>query len=67
VIDLICKLCEKDIEPYEERFNHFVIDEDHAADICQECIDKFAKWQGKLIATLFPTKAFKRRYGDGTG
>jgi hypothetical protein len=41
------------------------IDEQHAADICQKCIDKFVKWQGAIYADLFPTKAMKKRFGKG--
>ena len=59
-----CKLCEKDIEPYDARFHHLVLDENNAVDICQACIDKFVKWQGKMLAVLFPTKALKKRYGE---
>lgn len=59
-----CKLCDKTIEQYDVRFHHLVIDENHAVDICQECIDKFVKWQSKMLAILFPTKILKKRYGE---
>ena len=58
-----CSLCEKDIADYSIGFNHLVIDEQHSFDICSACIDKFLKWHGKNLATLFPTKAMKKRYG----
>jgi hypothetical protein len=59
-----CNLCGTDIADYSAEFNHLVIDEHHAVDICPGCIDKFVKWQGKKLAVLFPTKALKRRYGE---
>jgi hypothetical protein len=59
-----CALCEKDIENYHSEFQHFVIDEKHAADICGGCIDKFLKWQSKKFAVLFPTSAMKKRFGE---
>jgi hypothetical protein len=39
-----------------------VIDENHEADICQQCIDKFFKWQQGVYARLFPTSAAKKRF-----
>ena len=58
-----CTLCEKEITNYDARFNRLVIDDEHAADICSICIDKFVDWHGKVIALLFPTKAMKKSYG----
>jgi hypothetical protein len=58
-----CSLCEKAIIDYTAELNHLVIDETHAVDVCPGCIDKFIKWQGKIMAVLFPTKALKKRYG----
>nr|MDO8083599.1 hypothetical protein [Candidatus Sigynarchaeum springense]MDO8115986.1 hypothetical protein [Candidatus Sigynarchaeota archaeon] len=58
-----CSLCEKEIADYSAGFNHLVIDEQHSADICSCCIEKFVKWQGKKLAVLFTTKAMKKRYG----
>jgi len=58
-----CKLCEQEIPDYNTALNHLVIDEYHEVDICQACVDAFVKWQGKIFATLFPTKALKKRYG----
>lgn len=57
-----CVLCEKEIKDYNSSFNHLVIDENRSVDICQECITKFVKWQGKMLAVLFPTRALKKRY-----
>ena len=59
-----CELCKKEISKYNTTFNHLVIDESQAVDICQECIDKFIKWQGKIISVLFPTNALKKRFKD---
>ncbi|MEX2680334.1 MAG: hypothetical protein Q6373_001930 [Candidatus Sigynarchaeota archaeon] len=56
-----CSLYEKEIADYSADFNHLMIDEQHSADICSGCIEKFVKWQGKKIAVLFPTKAMKKR------
>jgi hypothetical protein len=58
-----CNLCNQSIKNYDPTFNHLKIDESCAADICQECIDKFVKWQGRIYVNLFPTKALKKRYG----
>ena len=58
-----CNLCEKIIPKYDAKYHHLIIDERHAVDICPVCIAAFAKWQGKQIAMLFPTKAVKKRYG----
>lgn len=59
-----CKLCEKEIEKYDARFNQLVLDEKHAANICLGCVDKFNKWHGKNLAVLFPTKSLKLRFGQ---
>jgi hypothetical protein len=58
-----CTLCEKPINNYDVNFNHLPIDENHAAHICAECIDKFVRWHGKKLAILFPTNALKKRFG----
>jgi len=58
-----CTLCKKPIHDYHPEFNHLKIDESLDADICSECIDKFVKWQQRIYAKLFPTKAMKKRYG----
>jgi hypothetical protein len=59
-----CHLCEKSITNYNPTFHHLLIDEPHGVDICPECVDKFVKWQTKIYATLFPTRALKKRVGD---
>lgn len=61
-----CKLCDGEIAGYDPTFHHLRIDERHAVDICQGCIDAFLAWQGKMFVKLFPTMAMKRRHG-GTG
>lgn len=61
--EIKCSLCEKNIADYNAVFHHLAIDEQHAADICPDCIRKFVAWQGKKIAVLFPTRAAKKRYG----
>jgi len=58
-----CSLCKKPIEKYDLTFNHLKIDESCEVDICQNCIDKFFKWQGSLFAKLYPTNAMKKRFG----
>ena len=58
-----CTLCEKPINNYKPEFNSLKIDESHEADICSDCIDKFRRWQQKILANLFPTKTAKKRYG----
>jgi hypothetical protein len=59
-----CSLCEKSINNYNPTFNHLTIDEKHAVDICPDCLDKLVKWQSGIYATLFPTKALKKRFGN---
>lgn len=56
-----CILCKKPIEDYNPIFNHLKIDDDHSADICLTCIDKFSKWQFKVLGKLFPSSAMKKR------
>ena len=56
-----CNLCDKPIKNYNPAFSHLKIDESHAVEICQDCVDKFTMWQGDIITNLFPTKALKRR------
>ena len=56
-----CSLCRKEIENYSREFNHLEIDELNSVEICQECIDKFIKWQGKIFAKLFPTRTLKKK------
>jgi hypothetical protein len=58
-----CRLCEKQIKDYNADLNHLSIDETHSVDICIECVDKFTKWQGRMISKLFPTKSMKKRFG----
>jgi hypothetical protein len=58
-----CTLCGKPITNDDPRLNHLQIDETHAADLCQKCVDKFMKWQQGIYAKLFPTNAVKKRYG----
>jgi hypothetical protein len=58
-----CSLCKKPIQKYDVTLNHLIIDESNSADICQDCIDKFFKWQQGIFAQLFPTNALKKRYG----
>ncbi|MFX0102052.1 MAG: hypothetical protein ACFFCS_20975 [Candidatus Hodarchaeota archaeon] len=55
-----CKLCGKSIADYSKVLNCLEIDEFHAIDICQECIDKFLKWQQGIFARLFPTSSMKK-------
>lgn len=61
---MICTLCKKTIENYNSEFNKMQIDETHAVDICQDCIDKFVAWQGRKYAKLFPTTALKKRFAE---
>lgn len=58
-----CSLCGREISRYSQELNHLEIDESHSADLCQDCIDRFIRWQGKVISRLFPTKVMKKRYG----
>jgi len=58
-----CAICKKPIEKYDKSFNHLIIDESCAVDLCQNCIDKFLNWQGELFARLYPTSAMKKRFG----
>ena len=55
-----CKLCKKNIENYNLKFNHLKIDEINSIEICSGCIDKFLKWQQEIFANLFPTKIAKK-------
>jgi hypothetical protein len=57
-----CTLCERQIEPYQEPYNHLAleIDETRSADICQDCIRKVVKLHQKNTAALFPTKIAKK-------
>ena len=55
-----CALCNGTIERYDPAFHHLKLDEQHEADICERCIDKFLKWQSGILAKLFPSKAMKR-------
>ncbi len=57
-----CVLCGKEITDYDPEFNHLKVDETREVDICRGCLDKIGKWQGKIMAKLFPTKAMKRRF-----
>ena len=55
-----CKLCEAPIKNYSPDFNHLKIDQTHEIDVCEECVEKIAKWRQEIIAKLFPTKAMKK-------
>jgi hypothetical protein len=61
-----CILCGRDIGNYNAEFNRLRIDESRGADICEDCIDRFAKWQGSKIVRMFPTRALKKRYGNNS-
>ncbi|MEI7542076.1 MAG: hypothetical protein WCJ94_02350 [bacterium] len=58
-----CTLCKKAIDNYSVDFHQLKIDEKHLVDICNGCIDKIIKWQGKKYAVLFPTSFMKKRFG----
>ncbi len=62
-----CILCEKEIENYSAQFNRLEIESDRAVDICNDCVDRFIKWQGKKFAALFPTKVMKKRFATKGG
>jgi len=55
-----CKLCEKEILNYSAEFNKMKISENLEVDICSDCVEKFSKWQQKIITKLFPTKTMKK-------
>lgn len=55
---MICHLCNKTIEKYDPVFNKLVLSE-ISVDICNDCIDKFLKWQQGKFAKMFPTKTIK--------
>ncbi|MEK6958466.1 MAG: hypothetical protein AABW59_00295 [archaeon] len=57
-----CKLCNTEIKDYSLEFNHLKVDETRSADLCEECIEKFAKWQGERLARLFPTNSMKKAF-----
>jgi hypothetical protein len=57
-----CALCKKPIKNYHPKYNSLEIDESSSVDICQECVDRFLKWQQGVFADQFPTKAAKKRY-----
>jgi hypothetical protein len=61
-ITITCTLCKKSITGYQPIFNDFKIDETNIVHICQDCIDKFMKWQGSNFAKLFPTSSMKKRF-----
>lgn len=63
--DVNCVLCQNPIRDYDPAFNRLQIDESRAVDICQECVDRFLKWQQGRYARLFPTNAAKKRFGKG--
>lgn len=54
-----CKLCEKEIQNYNQEFNQLELD-NSKVEICSNCITKISKWQTKNYAKLFPTKTMKR-------
>ena len=55
-----CTLCERMIEKYQPALHQLVIDEHRSINICPDCVEKFAHWQQKKYAALFPTKAAKQ-------
>jgi len=59
-----CKICEEEIIGYNKTLNSLNINKEKKVEICQECIDKFLKWQQIIFAKLFPTKIIKRRYEE---
>lgn len=58
-----CTICNEEIQKYNLDFNNLKIDEFKSVDICQDCIDKFVKWQQKLFVKIYPTSALKKRFG----
>lgn len=63
VID--CILCERAISGYRAELHDLVIDEQRTVRVCDDCAGKVLKWQTGRLATLFPTKAMKRRRQGG--
>lgn len=59
-----CSLCGVEIQNYSENFNQLKIDESHTLEICQNCIDKFIKWQQKKFTNLFPTSSLKKHFKE---
>lgn len=57
---VVCVLCGKLIDKYNPVFNQLVISDSRSVDLCQNCIDKFLKWQRELLKKLFPTSVTKR-------
>jgi hypothetical protein len=55
-----CSLCDLQINNYNSDYNHLIIDNTHSVEICQDCVDKFRKWQQSIITRLFPTSAMKK-------
>ncbi|MFA6088679.1 MAG: hypothetical protein WC755_02330 [Candidatus Woesearchaeota archaeon] len=57
-----CALCNKIIENYNPLFHQLKINDSRSVDICQDCTDKFLKWQSSTMAKLFPSKLMKKRF-----
>ncbi len=55
-----CVLCGKVIANYNAEFNCLKLDASVSVNICNECIDKFIKWQGSVFTKLFPRKALNK-------
>lgn len=54
-----CELCKKDIKNFIEKFNQLEL-ENNRVNICEDCKDRFLKWQQGIFADMFPTKAIKK-------
>ena len=59
---MYCVICKHEIKHYSQEFNQLTINEQINVEICQDCIDKFIKWQQRKFAKLLPTKALKKMY-----
>ncbi len=62
-VKMDCALCNEPIKDFHEKLNRLKIDDKRSVDICQECIEKFLKWQQEVFTELFPTKAAKKWLG----
>lgn len=62
IIIMKCNLCNKDIKKFNLELNQFEVDHDKVINVCQDCVDKFLKWQQKVFAKLFPTALMKKRF-----
>lgn len=57
---MLCSLCEKPIENYNEQYNQLELNNSKKVYLCEDCIQKIMHWRQEILTKLFPTTGAKK-------